>query len=65
VDGVTPASRSESPPLALWAIALWGTILRFLVYMNTRIGGEGWELELKLKAEANRFQDAEARNRVE
>lgn len=52
-------------PLALWAIALWGTILRFLVYMNTRIGGEGWELELKLKAEANRFQDAEARNRVE
>jgi hypothetical protein len=52
-------------PLALWAIAFWGTILRFLVYMNTRIGGEGWELELKLKAEANRFQDAEARNRVE
>jgi len=52
-------------PLALWAIALWGTILRFLVYMNTRIGGEGWELELKLKAEANRIQDAEARNRVE
>jgi hypothetical protein len=52
-------------PLALWAIALWGTILRFLVYMNTRIGAEGWELELKLKAEATRFQDAEARNRVE
>ena len=52
-------------PLALWSIALWGTILRFLVYMNTRIGAEGWELELKLKAEATRFQDAEARNRVE
>ncbi|RLS67562.1 MAG: hypothetical protein DWH99_16715 [Planctomycetota bacterium] len=52
-------------PLALWAIALWGTILRFLVYMNTRIGAEGWELELKLKAEATRFQDAEAGNRVE
>lgn len=52
-------------PLALWAIAFWGTILRFLLYMNTRIGGEGWELELKLKAEAIRFHEAEARNRVE
>jgi hypothetical protein len=52
-------------PLALWSIAFWGTILRFLVYMNTRIRGEGWELELKLKAEAIRFQKTEARNRVE
>jgi hypothetical protein len=48
-------------PLSLWTVAFWATILRFLVYMNTRIRGEGWELELKLKAEARRVQDAEER----
>ncbi len=51
-------------PLALWAVAFWGTIVRFLIYMNTRIRGEGWELELKLKAEARRFREAEVKQRV-
>jgi hypothetical protein len=30
--------------------------------MNTRIRGEGWELELKLKAEARRFLEAKERH---
>lgn len=51
-------------PLSLWTVALWGTVIRFLIYMNTRIRGEGWELELKLKAEARRFKDAQEKNLV-
>lgn len=50
-------------PLSLWLVAFWGTIVRFLVYMNMRIRGEGWELELRLKAEAKRIQETEERNR--
>jgi hypothetical protein len=49
-------------PVSLWLIAFWGTIVRFLLYMNTRIRGEGWELELKLKAEARRFLEAKERH---
>lgn len=49
-------------PLALWLIAFWGTIVRFLLYMNMRIRGEGWELELKLKAEARRFLKSKERH---
>jgi len=45
-------------PMGLWFIAIWGTVMRFLIYMNVRIRGEGWELELKLKAEARRIKDA-------
>jgi hypothetical protein len=51
-------------PLALWIVAFWGTIVRFLIYMNMRIRGEGWELELKLKAEARRFLEAKERHLV-
>lgn len=51
-------------PLGLWLIALWGTVMRFLIYMNMRIRGEGWELELKLKAEARRIKDARETGRV-
>jgi hypothetical protein len=49
-------------PLALWLISFWGTVVRFLLYMNTRIRGEGWELELKLKAEARRFLESKERH---
>ncbi|MFN6400970.1 MAG: hypothetical protein ACK449_13835 [Planctomycetota bacterium] len=49
-------------PMALWILAFWATIMRFLVYMNMRIRGEGWELELKLKAEARRYREAKERS---
>jgi hypothetical protein len=42
-------------PFILWGIATWGTIIRFLTYMNSRIHTEGWEIELKLKAESQRL----------
>lgn len=42
-------------PIALWITAVWSTVLRFLTYMNTRIRAEGWDLELKLRAEAQRL----------
>jgi hypothetical protein len=45
-------------PLAVWTVATWGTVIRFLSYMNTRILTEGWEIELKLKAESQRLTEA-------
>ena len=42
-------------PMILWGIATWGTVIRFLNYMNSRIHTEGWEIELKLKAESQRL----------
>jgi hypothetical protein len=42
-------------PIALWSVAIWTAVVRFLAYMNTRIRAEGWDLELKLKAEAQRL----------
>ncbi|MCU0719230.1 MAG: hypothetical protein MUC83_05975 [Pirellula sp.] len=45
-------------PIACWIIAIWMTIVRFLLYMNTRIQTEGWEVELKFKAESERLAGA-------
>lgn len=45
-------------PIACWTIAIWMTIIRFLLYMNTRIQTEGWEVELKFKAEGDRLAEA-------
>ena len=45
-------------PVVLWMMATWGTVIRFLLYLNTRIRSEGWEVELKLKAESLRLLEA-------
>jgi hypothetical protein len=45
-------------PLVVWTIATWGTVIRFLLYMNSRIRTEGWEIELRLKAESQRLEEA-------
>lgn len=45
-------------PIACWMIAIWITVIRFLLYMNTRIQTEGWEVELKFKAENARLEEA-------
>ncbi len=39
-------------PLSLWLLALYFTVVRFMSYLDLRIRQEGWEVELKLRAEA-------------
>lgn len=41
-------------PLALWLAAGFATLLRYLMYLDTRIRLEGWEVELALRAEGAR-----------
>lgn len=45
-------------PVCLWSVASWMTVLRFLFYMNSRIRSEGWEIELRFKAEAERWKES-------
>jgi hypothetical protein len=47
-------------PAILWAMALWDAVIRFLLYLNTRIRLEGWELHLRLNAELNRLLDVKS-----
>ncbi len=42
-------------PLSMWIVALYFTVVRFLSYLDVRIRQEGWEVELRLRAEANRL----------
>ena len=44
-------------PLTIWLVSIWATVIRFLLYMNSRIRTEGWEIELRLKAEAQRLEE--------
>ncbi len=39
-------------PLSLWIVVFYFTVVRFLCYLDLRIRQEGWEVELKLRAEA-------------
>jgi len=45
-------------PLTLWLVAIWSTVIRFLSYLDVRTRLEGWELELRLRAEGNRIREA-------
>lgn len=47
-------------PAILWLMALWETVIRFLLYLNVRIRLEGWEIYLRFKAESQRLVEAEA-----
>jgi hypothetical protein len=42
-------------PLALWMVAGYFTVARFLGYLDLRIRNEGWEVELMMRAEAARM----------
>ncbi len=42
-------------PLCLWLVGLYLSVLRFLNYLDSRIRLEGWEIELRLRAEAERL----------
>jgi hypothetical protein len=45
-------------PLNVWIVALWCTVFRLLSYIDSRTRLEGWELELRMKAEAERLKGA-------
>jgi hypothetical protein len=42
-------------PLSIWLVAGYMTVFRFLSYLDLRIRQEGWEVELRLRAEAGRL----------
>jgi hypothetical protein len=42
-------------PLSMWIVAGYMTVVRFLSYLDLRIRHEGWEVELRLRAEASRL----------
>jgi len=44
-------------PLALWIVVSYFNVVRFLSYLDLRIRGEGWEIELRMRAEANRLRN--------
>lgn len=43
-------------PLGLWLVACYFTVVRFLNYLDLRIRQEGWEVELRVRAEAARMR---------
>ncbi len=43
-------------PLNLWVLAAIATVFRFLNYLDARIRSEGWEIELRFRAEAQRLE---------
>ncbi len=42
-------------PAAIWTVATYLTVFRFLTYLDARIRQEGWEVELRVRAEASRL----------
>lgn len=42
-------------PLSMWLVAGYMTVVRFLSYLDLRIRQEGWEVELRLRAEATKL----------
>jgi hypothetical protein len=44
-------------PISLWLVGLLLTVFRYLSYIDSRIRLEGWEIDLRLRAEAQRMLD--------
>jgi hypothetical protein len=42
-------------PLAMWLTAAYFAVARYLSYLDLRIRHEGWEVELRMRAEAARL----------
>jgi len=42
-------------PLAMWIVAGFLAVVRFLAYIDLRIRQEGWEVELRMRAEGSRL----------
>jgi hypothetical protein len=47
-------------PISMWSIAFFVSIVRYLNYLDQRIRYEGWEVELKLRAEGRRLTELPA-----
>lgn len=45
-------------PLSLWITAAFFAIVRFLTYIDLRIRQEGWEVELRIRAEALKMEQS-------
>ena len=52
----SPALVKVTVPLAMWIVVAYLTVVRFLTYLDLRIRDEGWEVELRMRAEAARLQ---------
>lgn len=46
--------------ISLWCVGMFLAVFRFLSYLDNRIRLEGWEIELRLKAEAARLEASTA-----
>lgn len=53
-----PVLTEICAPLSMWLVACYFTVVRFLSYLDLRIRTEGWEVELRLRAEAARLERA-------
>ncbi len=49
------ASLTVLYPLSLWLVVGFFAVVRFLAYLDLRIRREGWEVELTMRAEAERL----------
>ncbi len=43
-------------PIASWLVASYMAVFRFMFYINTRIAQEGWEVDLKIRAEGQKLE---------
>jgi hypothetical protein len=44
-------------PISMWIVAGYLTVVRFLSYLDLRIRHEGWEVELRMRAESTRLKN--------
>jgi len=51
-----PGMMHVAAPLAMWLVAGYFTVVRFLSYLDLRIRLEGWEVELRMRAERARLE---------
>ena len=42
-------------PVAIWLVVAYFAVVRFLAYLDLRIRSEGWEVELLMRAELDRW----------
>jgi hypothetical protein len=45
-------------PTTMWMVSTFVVVFRFLSYLDSRIRMEGWEIELRLRAEGQRVQES-------
>ena len=51
----SPTLVNVAFPASVWLAAAFSMVMRFLNYLDVRIRDEGWEIDLRLRSEANRI----------